>query len=765
MSSSGALQEHRDGLAGVKCFGHRSMVHCSSEIAGFFLHCFALETSLRAHEGRVVARGVEKRERERGRWRKNEFLVFSIRCAVFVEDEAKKVRKRTKNSKISVMFSLLLSFLFLVTLFFRCSLRVRVCRVASRLRRIRSSTGSSSSRRDSSSSERRRERSGPHLAPPPPPPPPLLLPLRRGRHGRGLPLGALRGPSLRVPTRKEAREEADDDRLDLGEDAGGERGRRTVRLLLLPPPKGFVAAVAGGSGSSGSAGRRCPLPPVAPLSRPPVVVVPPHGVPAAPRRGRGAVQQPLHRGPHPPAPRRRGGGRGRGCGGERGDEQEGAGPHPGRSVLVEDGRDDGELQEGAAVDREAKVELEASFRGGSGSSCRRCCCCCRRRCSPSSSPSSSEAEAKVGSDAATRSSSRSSSGGSGRGGEESACPSLCPLCCGGEPPNRLGRRGGKPLRGGGRGQEHRRLPRSRVEGDRHQQHGHVGHDRSRGGGKEGGSGGGSGGSGGGRGGGGRRRCSRHRGGSRLRRGADGRTRFPCRGGPGSTSSRSRNGGRSNGRESRRRRGRGAGGGGRGLLAPAPHDEVERVRRRRRRSSRAAAAAPAVPSQHLRELLRIVLEDLAGVDELCLLRESRERGEKRRRRREGKQRSIDSWRSIKKKRFLSPSALLTVCLSAGGFPSYVCDSLALSSATESSARAVSTKSGAQLLAGFFTESERSGDDDDGRAEEEEEGAVEDEAGSTTSSRGGRGGTMPPWSAMEKERKERKKESSSFSLPVS
>jgi len=193
--------------------------------------------------------------------------------------------------------------------------------------------------------------------------------------------------------------------------------------------------------------------------------------------------------------------------------------------------------------------------------------------------------------------------------------------------------------------------------------------------------------------------------------------------------------------------------------------VERVRRRRRRSSRAAAAAPAVPSQHLRELLRIVLEDLAGVDELCLLRESRERGEKRRRRREGKQRSIDSWRSIKKKRFLSPSALLTVCLSAGGFPSYVCDSLALSSATESSARAVSTKSGAQLLAGFFTESERSGDDDDGRAEEEEEGAVEDEAGSTTSSRGGRGGTMPPWSAMEKERKERKKESSSFSLPVS
>ena len=108
--------------------------------------------------------------------------------------------------------------------------------------------------------------------------------------------------------------------------------------------------------------------------------------------------------------------------------------------------------------------------------------------------------------------------------------------------------------------------------------------------------------------------------------------------------------------------------------------------------------------------------------------------------------------------LSPTPLpRTVCLSAGGFPSYVCESLALSSATESSARAVSTKSGAQLLAGFLTESERSDDDDEVDGEEEEEGGGSAAAAAASSSRGA-GGTSPPLlssSAIEskQERKER------------
>ena len=199
-----------------------------------------------------------------------------------------------------------------------------------------------------------------------------------------------------------------------------------------------------------------------------------------------------------------------------------------------------------------------------------------------------------------------------------------------------------------------------------------------------------------------------------------------------------------------------------------------MRRRYRSSSSAAAAAPVGPSQHLRELLRVVFEDLACVDEL-FHRNSGLRGKERKMMmmmmmREKEMRHADRSRcagpfeSEKENIFSSslPLPTRTVCLSAGGFPSYVCDSLALSSATESSARAVSTKSGAQLLAGFLTESERSDDADDDVVDGEEEGgAVGAEGGSAAASSRGRGGTPPP-SSSAIERKKGKRERSFFAL---
>ena len=76
------------------------LLRCLTESAGFSLFCFA--TSLRARRRLcLAARGVGKRERERGRRRKNEVLFVRSECALSSNARRKKVKRKEKKLFLS----------------------------------------------------------------------------------------------------------------------------------------------------------------------------------------------------------------------------------------------------------------------------------------------------------------------------------------------------------------------------------------------------------------------------------------------------------------------------------------------------------------------------------------------------------------------------------------------------------------------------------------------------------------------------------------
>lgn len=90
-------------IEGVVRLGHRLLLRCLPESAGFSLFCFwnLTEGTL---ELSCVTLGVAKRKRERQRWRKT-WIVFPFRCALSSKDEAKKVKNKEEENKLFTFFS------------------------------------------------------------------------------------------------------------------------------------------------------------------------------------------------------------------------------------------------------------------------------------------------------------------------------------------------------------------------------------------------------------------------------------------------------------------------------------------------------------------------------------------------------------------------------------------------------------------------------------------------------------------------------------